>query len=687
MPLISRGWFLIILSTGFVLLTCLQARGSILTRGIELVDKSRAYPVFVLRAISELAGLALAATINATWERMKWALVCRSRTNTTFLDFLTLDEGTRAMALMDLAAGRAGPSLRTRLWSLGRLLSTVVIPVTGILIMSQVEIQIAFTEEPSQPPYLGYDLQPMNASVAVEYFGFSDLVLTANPGAFLHNPARSVDLSQQGEDASLCRLNADSQGQRTGCHRSYFIAGESVFMTPDLINDASFPKAEIIYAPNRRGFLLEFDAGDSTTRFDPEKECRTYSSRYWGARAGAVRLCVGSSGPNELQARLVSCPGSIAALQQCQNDTSWYDNVDWTVKMSTYFRHASVAYSRSNGTIIWHSFTNAPAIPLNITPTETLSAYDTLLYDTSNIFAKNASTPPAAAFSSSTFAAYLWMSEPVFSGQNATNPATINGVFSNLQSLLTIPLYLCQNGIARRLLPLALGAKSVDDKSKDSSRGSGSSSPGFDDLVGLLSLLPDRTSPASFAYHRYQVAASTPTLIAYIVLSGVAVLCCAAAQLLGRSGAFHYDAAQKSQMEWLATLRVRYIYTFRLTAESKPSTPPRCWRTEGNRDAGRAAEGRTKKSTDSKDKKILLKICRATNVYRRLDEWQWQGGYNLSLIRYYPYVPSASTAPSSSSSSAVPRKIPHSHKVEATRQAVAEVEVARWWSDWSELQA
>jgi hypothetical protein len=283
----------------------------------------------------------------------------------------------------------------------------------------------------------------------------------------------------------------------------------------------------------------------------------------------------------------VSCPGSIAALQQCQNDTSWYDNVDWTVKMSAYFRYASVAYSRSNGTIIWQSFTDTPAIPLNMTPAQILLAYDTLLLDTSTFFAKNTSAPPAAAFSSSTFAAYLWMSEPVFSGQNATNPATINGVFSSLQSLLAIPLYLCQNGIARRLLPLAVGAKSVQDQNTPSAGGS----PGFGDLVSMLSPLPERTS--------------TPTLIAYIVLSGVAILCCAAAHLLvrftvtlpesggdrwrrrvmpelsrfpaldlfahctiedenryvvyqGRSGTFHYDAAQKSQMEWLATLRVRY---------------------------------------------------------------------------------------------------------------------------------
>jgi hypothetical protein len=112
-------------------------------------------------------------------------------------------------------------------------------------------------------------------------------------------------------------------------------------------------------------------------------------------------------------------------------------------------------------------------------------------------------------------------------------------------------------------------------------------------------------------------------------------------------------------------------------------------------------------------KKILLKIGRATNVQRRLNEWQRQCGYNLSLIRYYPYIPSSSPG------GEVERKVPHSHKVErlvhieltgrglrvadrekceacgrehrewfeveASRSAVADVDdVERRWSDWEE---
>lgn len=53
---------------------------------------------------------------------------------------------------------------------------------------------------------------------------------------------------------------------------------------------------------------------------------------------------------------------------------------------------------------------------------------------------------------------------------------------------------------------------------------------------------------------------------------------------------------------------------------------------------------------------ILLKIGRANNVMRRMTEWKRQCGYDLSLVRFYPYIQSGSGIE--------PRKMPHSHKVE-----------------------
>ena len=62
---------------------------------------------------------------------------------------------------------------------------------------------------------------------------------------------------------------------------------------------------------------------------------------------------------------------------------------------------------------------------------------------------------------------------------------------------------------------------------------------------------------------------------------------------------------------------------------------------------------------------ILLKIGRASNVQRRMNEWTRQCGYNLSLVRFYPYV-TTSSRPSTSTimPSSTPQKVPHAHKVE-----------------------
>ncbi|KAI9745758.1 MAG: hypothetical protein M1835_002580 [Candelina submexicana] len=77
------------------------------------------------------------------------------------------------------------------------------------------------------------------------------------------------------------------------------------------------------------------------------------------------------------------------------------------------------------------------------------------------------------------------------------------------------------------------------------------------------------------------------------------------------------------------------------------------------------------------EKTILLKIGRASNVQRRMNEWTRQCGYDLSLIRFYPYVSTSSRSPTPSSSrrsdssngavdvaGAEVRKVPHAHRVE-----------------------
>lgn len=129
-----------------------------------------------------------------------------------------------------------------------------------------------------------------------------------------------------------------------------------------------------------------------------------------------------------------------------------------------------------------------------------------------------------------------------------------------------------------------------------------------------------------------------------------------------------------------------YIYIFWLTPSSSPSrpdddtassllaadtlSPPTTPR--GRRKSEIISAHRTH-NDDSKT--LLLKIGRAANVQRRMNQWTRQCGYDLSLIRFYPYLPSTIKVPSSPlpsprgkswqpPSPEGPVKVPCAHKVE-----------------------
>jgi hypothetical protein len=172
-----------------------------------------------------------------------------------------------------------------------------------------------------------------------------------------------------------------------------------------------------------------------------------------------------------------------------------------------------------------------------------------------------------------------------------------------------------------------------------------------------------------------------------------------------------------------------YIYMFWLTPESLPSTPPSeaapsllapSIRQPGQRRTSDVLNTFSTNLNNSSKKTILLKIGRAQNVQRRLNQWTRQCGYNLSLIRYYPYHSTTLSSTSVNEPPRTPRKVPNAHKVErlihielngkravssgkcgvcgrehrewfeveASRNGVKAVdEVVRRWVDWGERAA
>ncbi|KAL2891896.1 SpvB domain-containing protein [Ceratocystis lukuohia] len=96
-----------------------------------------------------------------------------------------------------------------------------------------------------------------------------------------------------------------------------------------------------------------------------------------------------------------------------------------------------------------------------------------------------------------------------------------------------------------------------------------------------------------------------------------------------------------------------YIYMFWLTPDSDPAPP---------KDAARSLmeatlpSSRSPSKSAARRKPLLLKIGRAANVQRRMNQWSQQCGHSVEILRFYPYIPSGSTAS--------PRMTPHVKKVE-----------------------
>ncbi len=112
-----------------------------------------------------------------------------------------------------------------------------------------------------------------------------------------------------------------------------------------------------------------------------------------------------------------------------------------------------------------------------------------------------------------------------------------------------------------------------------------------------------------------------------------------------------------------------YIYMFWMTPSSESRTPPvdaarsllapPSTPKRGGRRASDVVSG------FNGDKRLKLKIGRATNVQRRMNQWTRQCGYSVEVIRFYPYKGTSSTSPPpSSESDGSPKTTPHSHRVE-----------------------
>lgn len=102
----------------------------------EFINSSQSNAIFVLRALSEATGFLLAITISSAFEMAQWLLTVRAD-GMAFTDYLVLQPGTGILGLMGSIVGRTKGQGQTTLWSILKLVTMILLPGLGILIMCQ----------------------------------------------------------------------------------------------------------------------------------------------------------------------------------------------------------------------------------------------------------------------------------------------------------------------------------------------------------------------------------------------------------------------------------------------------------------------------------------------------------------------------------------------------------------------
>ncbi|KAK3114926.1 hypothetical protein LTR53_006254 [Teratosphaeriaceae sp. CCFEE 6253] len=402
------GWVSWLLATALFALTVAYAlKPSTFTAGLYFVGDSIGHSILTLRLLSAFTDILLSITFAIALDRLQSILVGGPE-GTVFAKVLAVHPGTSYVGLSVLGFGRGTSQLAVRVMAVVRLLVVVLIPILGIIILSDVSTRQAFdhltTYTLSTPEGMSFFNSSRAPIVALEI----DRIFSTGIVTFLSDSEHSVDITPNDQRSMSCaQLSVD--GQTPTCERTVFLPGA---VPVGLVLDGSTPEADVQTVFDIKGYVLRYGAGDvnGSWTFDPNAECQTL-----GMAQGAARLCLANPSPNVIRARMISCPTSLATQgQACLSNTSWHlGNAETpivTTTLTTTFRRADVAFHRANSSIAWHSFLDKPEEDAPLSASDLLSAYADFALGTGSVMqafqdwsaASNTDTTDSADTSTST---------------------------------------------------------------------------------------------------------------------------------------------------------------------------------------------------------------------------------------------------------------------------------------------
>ncbi|KAF4301717.1 hypothetical protein GTA08_BOTSDO10036 [Botryosphaeria dothidea] len=332
---------LLLLAVVMVILTALYSTGSAksLMKG-KIFTTSSSNSILVLRILTELCAVILGALVIVVVEDLQWALASRPG-GVSLLHFVGLDSGTGVWGLVRLLATA---DWRQKYSSAFRLMIILSIPLPGIILMGDINIELVFFPEHTYPVAAG--LSNFNASYINELTAVSTTALLVQMGNPVWSDREVQSLEPLGPKHGRCTVSKESS-KWVPCDESYFMAGGFNSVSPQADDLVNYPDSTAYVVPNVKGYHVEYGKVHDLKTLHDEGNCHLI-----GSASAAAYWCAATGSDQELLFGSAYCPLSLQQDSSCLNSTSWTDELELSTSLFVYRRFATINYSRANFSIL-----------------------------------------------------------------------------------------------------------------------------------------------------------------------------------------------------------------------------------------------------------------------------------------------------------------------------------------------
>ncbi|KAK2035628.1 hypothetical protein LX32DRAFT_577343 [Colletotrichum zoysiae] len=294
--------------------------------------------ILILRVLTELCAITLAALVVVVVEDLQWALASRPG-GVSLLHFVGLDSGTGVWGLLRLFVTA---EWKHKYSSLFRLLVICSIPLPGVILMGAISIDMVTFPEKTYNVSAG--IAPFNASY-VNYIGTSTATaLLVQMGSPTWSDRDSFSLDPLDHLSGKC---TDANGKWTACDESHILTGGVVAIAPQSDDLKQHPDSTAYVVPRTRVVQLEYGQVHDLKKLRATGKCFLL-----GAASAASYWCTAVGEDKEFLFGSAYCPISLQTTNSCINNTSWTDPLELASSLFVYSRLATITYDRGNFSIL-----------------------------------------------------------------------------------------------------------------------------------------------------------------------------------------------------------------------------------------------------------------------------------------------------------------------------------------------